>query len=354
MFLTGIGTFCPPNRFTQAECWEALQSSPQFAQLAPRSRAILRKILLGESGVETRHLAYGKLSEAFELNPDALHARFSLNAPLLAVGAAERALGDAGLRPSDIGALLVSTCTGYLCPGLTSMVAERLGLPSDAVLLDLVGQGCGAALPNLNTAHALIRAGKSRRVLSICVEICSAALYIDNDPGVLVSASLFADGAAAAVLDHSADRRRRRVEWVDSESLLAPAERDLLRFEQRGGMLRNILALEVPGHAARHAKSVLTALLSRQQLHSSDISGWILHAGGKNVLAALRDALEIKETDVRLSADVLRGFGNLSSPFVLFVLQKALETRAPGGLWWMASFGAGFSSHGALLRVDPP
>ncbi len=352
MFLTGLGTFCPPNRFTQAECWKAFQDAPQFLQLAARSRTMLRKVLLGESGIASRQLAYAHLREAFELNPDVLHARFARHAPALATGAAENALTNAGLSPDDIDALVISTCTGYLCPGLTSYVSERLGLRPEVLMLDLVGQGCGAALPNLRTAQALIRSGESRRVLSVCVEVCSAAFYLDDDPGVLISACLFADGAAAAVLDHQPSPLRRRIEWVDAESLLAPGERELLRFDQRGGMLRNILSLEVPVHAAKHAKSVLGSLLTRHGLQPSHINGWILHAGGKTVLEALRESLGLKEGDLQRSAAILRDFGNLSSPFVLFVLQRALAEDSPGGLWWMGSFGAGFSSHGALLKVD--
>jgi 3-oxoacyl-[acyl-carrier-protein] synthase III len=66
--------------------------------------------------------------------------------------------------------------------------------------LDLVGQGCGAAIPNLRAAGALLRSDDCTKVLSICVEVCSAAFYLDNDPGVLISACLFGDGDGAAVL----------------------------------------------------------------------------------------------------------------------------------------------------------
>jgi alkylresorcinol/alkylpyrone synthase len=66
----------------------------------------------------------------------------------------------------------------------------------------------------------------------------------------------------------------------------------------------------------------------------------------------LQKQLCLSETDLRLSSSVLRNFGNLSSPFVLFVLQKALAEATPGGWWWISSFGAGFSCHGALLKVD--
>src|SRR5213075_2477850 len=105
-------------------------------------------------------------------------------------------------------ALIVSTCTGYLCPGLSSNVTQRLGLRSNVLALDLVGQGCGAALPNLRTAEALLESGRCERVLSICVEVCSAAFFLDNDPGVLISACLFGDGARAAILSDTPQRNQ--------------------------------------------------------------------------------------------------------------------------------------------------
>src|SRR4029077_6551036 len=147
-------------------------------------------------------------------------------------------------------------------PGLSSYIVERLGLPTGIVALDLVGQGCGAAVPNLQTAHALLESRRAPRVLSICVEVCSAAFYLDDDPGVLISACLFGDGAGAAVLANAANGGRR-VEWKGSGSVLQPLDRDLLRFEQKRGMLRNILAPEVPSLAARHAEKVFAETLAR-------------------------------------------------------------------------------------------
>lgn len=352
MYLTGLSTAVPPRRFTQAECWTALQRAPQFSQLSARSHTLLRKVLSGENGIATRHLAVADWAEAFVLNPDALHARFAQHAPALATRAAEGALAKARLAPAEVDAVIISTCTGYLCPGLTSYVSERLGLRPDVLALDLVGQGCGAALPNWRTADALLAAGRSQHVLSICVEVCSAALYLDNDPGVLISTCLFSDGAGAAVLSAKPAAQARRVAWLSAGSLLRPAERDALRFEQRDGMLRNILSRQVPALAAQHVEELLEAMLRRHPLTRAEVAGWILHAGGREVLAAVQKRLGLTEADLRLSAAVLRDFGNVSSPFVLFVLEQALAQNAPGGWWWMSSFGAGFSCHGAFLKVD--
>lgn len=352
MFITGIGTANPPQRYTQAECWLALQESQQFKQLDKRARAVLQKVLLGENGIHTRHLALNPLTEVFDATPDKLHQRFAQHAPVLATQAAESALRQSGHQADEMDAVIISTCTGYLCPGLTSYVTERLGLRPDVLGLDLVGQGCGAALPSLRTAEALLAAQRCKRVLSICVEVCSAAFYIDNDPGVLISDCLFGDGAASVVLSDIPNPSFRRVQWKETASLIDPLERDTLRFEQKNGMLRNILTPPVPQLAARNAELVLDKVLEKAGVSRSQISTWIWHAGGRDVLAALQQRLSLAAADLNWSSTVLSEFGNLSSPFVYFVLQAALRGNAPGGWWWLSSFGAGFSCHGALLQIQ--
>jgi alkylresorcinol/alkylpyrone synthase len=328
-----------------------LRVAPQFATLTSRSRAMVRRVLCGDNGISTRHLALNSLNEVFEISPEVLHARFAEHSPSLAVAAARSALADAGCRVAEIDAMLISTCTGYLCPGLTSYVSERLGLRNDVLLLDLVGQGCGAALPNLRTAEAILWAGRARKVLSICVEVCSAAFYLDNDPGVLISACLFGDGAGAAVLSSQPQAGRRPVEWRMGATQLVPGARDQLRFDHCGGMLRNILSLQVPQLAATAVAELLASCLASAGVRRGDLVGWVLHTGGRDVLLALRDKLAISEADVRHSASVLSKYGNLSSATVFFVLQEALNDAVPNGLWWMSTFGAGFSCHGSLLAV---
>jgi alkylresorcinol/alkylpyrone synthase len=230
-------------------------------------------------------------------------------------------------------------------------VIESLGLKHDVVALDLVGQGCGAALPNLATAEALLASNRCDRVLSICVEVCSAAFYIDDDPGVLVSACLFGDGAGAAVLGREPTALGPSVQWKAMSSSTDPAHRDVLRFEQRDGMLRNILTREVPELAAESAARMLRDVLGRAQLAQSDIDTWIWHSGGRKVLEALQREIGLTAEEIRWSTQVLRDYGNVSSACVYFVLEAALRGGGAPGWWWMSSFGAGFACHGALLEV---
>jgi polyketide synthase Type III len=351
MFVTGLGTANPPQRYTKAQCWDAFRASDWFLRLDRRAHAIAETVLLHDNGIEARRLAIGSLDEVFQIDPDTLHRRFLTHAPALAAEAGAKALDDAALAPIDIDALVISTCTGYLCPGLSSYVIERLALRRDIQAFDLVGQGCAAALPNWLLAKALLAGRDGLHVLSICVEVSSAAMYLDNDPGVLISACLFGDGAGAAVLSTASRSGRRSVEFTTARSLVNPDERDALRFESRQGMLRNVLTRAVPRLAAEHARLVLDSALEEAGLVHADITAWILHAGGRDVLKALQGRLDLETNELGYSAAMLHEYGNMSSAFVYFVLQAALTDGAPPGWWWMSSFGAGFSCHGALLRV---
>lgn len=355
MHIRAIGTAAPVTRYTKADCWDAFARSEWFAKLDTRSHLIARTVLQRDNGIDARRLALDSLDDVFTIDPNTLARRFRRHAPALAAAAGERALAKAEMRAHDIDAVVVSTCTGYLCPGLSGHVAERLGLRRDLQAFDLVGQGCAAALPNLQLGRSLLASGDCERVLSICVEVSSAAMYLDNDPGVLISACLFGDGAGAAVLERAPTPPRsgtRRIAWIDSTSSIDPTLRSALMFEQRDGMLRNILTREVPALAAVHARHVLDTVLARAELRAGDVGAWIMHAGGRDVLQAIAQRFELAAGDLRYSAAMLREYGNLSSAFVYFVLDAALADGAPDGWWWLSSFGAGFSCHGALLRVE--
>jgi alkylresorcinol/alkylpyrone synthase len=351
MYINGIGTAVPEHRYSQRECWETLSTSAQYGHLQARSQAILRKVLTADNGIQTRHLGMSTLQEAFEISPDVLHHRYVRHAPALAHQAAIRALSHAAIQPAQIDAVLISTCTGYLCPGLTSYVIESLDLPKTVLPLDFVGQGCAAALPNLIAAQALLESGRYRHVLSICVEVCSAAFYLDDDPGVLISACLFGDGAGAAVLS-TRPGTARAIAFDCSGSLIDPNERDTLRFEQKNGMLRNILMPAVPKLAARSVSKVLRDVESKTRIRREEISAWILHPGGRDVLLEIGRELQLKPEQLEPSAAILRRYGNLSSPSVFFVLEEALKTSVPPGHWWMSAFGAGFACYGAMLKTE--
>lgn len=344
MFLHALATAVPTATFTQSECWEIVQRSNLRQRLKKRSMLILHSILRGEHGIERRHFALPGIENVFDLPADALNAAFRQEAPRLAGRALTAALDRAGVRADELDALLICTCTGYLCPGLTSYVAEQLGLRPNAMLQDLVGLGCGAAIPTLRAASHLLAAQPNAVVACVAVELCSAAFYLDDDPGVIISACLFSDGAAATIWRAKPAAAPLRVFGFDTLHL--PAERDKLRFEQRDGKLRNLLHRSVPELAAAAVARLWQARGPRL------VAQVVAHPGGRDVLAALTPVVAPYPLDA--SARVLRDFGNMSSPSVLFALEETLRSRPPGeaGDLWLVTFGAGFSAHSCRMGTE--
>ncbi len=342
MFLQSLATAVPPTVFTQQQCWEISRNSPALHRLNRRSQLILRAVLTGDCGIATRHFAQDDITKTFDLSPDELNAAFRREAPRLAGAALSRALAQAELRPDQLDALFLCTCTGYLCPGVTSYVAEQLGLRRDAILHDLVGLGCGAAIPTLRAASHLVAAQPEAVVACVAVEICSAAFYLDDDEGVLLSACLFSDGAAATIWRGRPGAPGLRCHGF--HSLHLPEKRDLLRFETRNGKLRNLLDRSVPGAAAA---AVATLFAEERGARPGAV---LVHPGGRDVLDAIGPALP--GYSLAGSRSVLQAHGNMSSPSILFVLEEYFRHHPGGnGDLWLASFGAGFSAHSCRLSA---
>ncbi len=337
MYLHALSTAVPPDTFTQPQCWNIYERSTIRSRLSRRSSLILHSILRSDHGIETRHFAVSDVDRIFDLSPDELNTAFRTHGPKLAGRALTAALAKAGVRHEEVDALLICTCTGYLCPGLTSYVAEQLGLRDNTFLQDLVGLGCGAAIPTLRAAHSIIAAQPDAIVACVAVEICSAAFYLDDDPGVLISACLFSDGAAATIWRGTPGPNALRV--FDFNTVHIPADRDKLRFEQRDGKLRNLLDRSVPELAARAVDRLW------QQRGDRPVMRVVAHPGGRDVLEAITPV--VAPHALTASTETLRTNGNMSSPSVLFALERTLQSATPdaSGDFWLVSFGAGFSAH---------
>ncbi len=346
MFLHALSTAVPERSLTQRECWDILRESDVRARLNRRSVLTMQAILRGDSGIDRRHFATPAVENVWKRTPDELNEAFREAAPKLAGRALESALALAKLVPEEIDALLVCTCTGYLCPGLTSYIAERMGLRANAWLQDLVGSGCGAAIPLMRAGSAVLAAQPEAVVACVAVEVCSAAFYLDDDPGVLVSACLFGDGAAATIW--RATPGPTGIRCGGFNTLHQPAYRDFIRFEMREGRLRNLLRAEVPAVAAAAVRHLLDEEIARAD--ERPVARLIAHTGGRDVLDAIENACPGYRLDV--SRNVLRGFGNMSSPSVLFALEGALDEGPPpdeSGDWMLVSFGAGFGAHACRI-----
>jgi predicted naringenin-chalcone synthase len=341
MILRSIASSFPEEQVSQQECWERMGESGTLEDLRPASVELLRRLLTNDNGIQTRHLAIGDLAHLKSASACTLNRLFEQEAPRLSASALQKALDQAELATGDIDALFICTCTGYLCPGLSSYVAEQLGLSESVYLNDLVGQGCGAAIPMLRAASGYSRQNPSHRIACVAVEVCSTAFYVDDDPGVLVSLALFGDAACATIWD-GREKEGYRCEQFDSVHW--PQHREALRFANQEGFLRNQLHRSVPATAAKAVGKLFARTNGNPPAHI------LSHSGGRDVLDALES--ELGHYSLTEAREVLRQYGNTSSPSVLLALESHLLGSQPSRDLWLVSFGAGFTCHSLRLKYQ--
>lgn len=342
MNLLSIASAFPENYYIQGECLDAMRSADFWESLNGRSRLLLTKVLEGDSGIDQRRFMLDRLGDAWGRDAQALNEAYEKAAPELASRAVTRALEKLGLAAKQVDALFLCSCTGYLCPGVSGHVAEQLGLREDVFLQDMTGLGCGAAVPLMRAASAVVAADPDAVVVTVAVEICSAAFYVEDDFGVLISTCLFGDGAAAVVWSGAGG------DWRvgDFESLHVPEYREKIRFTNAGGKLRNQLHKSIPIHASEAVGRLYAKRKGEPQ-------AWVTHGGGKDVIEQLEQVLPCNE--LRHARSVMRDYGNLSSPSVLIALERFLaEADGSEERVWMCAFGAGFSAHSCELVRNCP
>jgi predicted naringenin-chalcone synthase len=353
--LMSVATALPPLAVSQEEILRFILAR---VPMQPSTRALYQRVFRNNA-IERRFFALSSMEESLEPDPDRVSARFETWAVSLSRTALDRAVQKAGLQARDLDFLAVATCTGYLCPGLSAYVIEACGLRPDIASVDVVGMGCGAALPALQQAAAFVQANPGKRAAVVCTEICSAAAFWGDAPDLVVTNALFADGSAAVILgggpEPSPDDPETRPALPRIHgfaSVTFPAWRDTLRFRTDRGRLRNVLGKDVPAQAAEALDVLISRLLAGQGVPAAEVRRWIFHPGGGKVLDAVSASLGLSDADLAASRRVLKNFGNMSSPTVLFVLadEQAARPPEPGEWGVLASFGAGFTAHAALVR----
>jgi predicted naringenin-chalcone synthase len=184
----------------------------------------------------------------------------------------------------------------------------------------------------------------------ITVEICSACYYIDDSLETVVGNAICADGAAAIVVGMTDAPSIPKISGF--ETLLEPSLIDTVGFEHRDGRLRIVLSKDIRDIAGSLGKKVLMNLLDRHALDQQHIDHWILHSGGRKVIDNLQSEMHLTGEQVQHSKCVLKNFGNMSSPTVLFVLRETLmqSKPQPGDRGMMLAMGPGLALEAALLQ----
>jgi predicted naringenin-chalcone synthase len=282
----------------------------------------------------------------------ARNATFVREAPALFAAAGAAALADAGIERERVTHVVTVSCTGLFAPGPDYRLVRDLGLSPTVERYHLGFVGCAAAIPALRTAARVCAAQPEAVVLVVCAELCSLHIRSSSDPQQIVAASVFGDGAAAAVVTGAAvaaDDTRPSFELGEFATRLTSTGEDDMAWIIGDHGFEMTLSAEVPRIIGREIKAAVADF-------AGGVDTWAVHPGGRSVLDKVESGLGLDPHALDASRAVLRDYGNMSSATVLFILRDLLHSdRCTDGERVAAiAFGPGLTVEAARMEKRVP
>jgi alkylresorcinol/alkylpyrone synthase len=282
----------------------------------------------GDHGWRERNLVYLQSAEA------------------LYEAAARKALDSAGIDAAEVDALVTVSTTGIATPSLEARVAGRMGFRDDAERVPVFGLGCAGGVGGLALASRLAAGEPGKVVLFVTVELCSTSIRLDKlTKANIVATALFGDGAAACVL-RGGEGGVARV--GSGAEILWPDTLGIMGWDVEDPGLGVIFDRAIPPFVEEHMADGVARIAAKSGVKMDAIARFTCHPGGAKVIAALERSLAVGQGALDHEREVLRNYGNMSAPTVLFVLERVLADEMPTNTMLLA-LGPGFTASGVLL-----
>jgi predicted naringenin-chalcone synthase len=363
--IRGVGTALPDHTISQSD---AAEVAKVFCGRSARHSGLLAT-LYRQTGIASRHTIFDDRFVRDVL--DGTHAtqcvflptghsddrgpstgqrmrRYAAEALPLARRASELALRESGFAPDTITHLVTVSCTGFAAPGVDLGLIQDLALPFTVERTHVGFMGCHGALNGLRLAQAFADAQPGARILLCAVELCTLHLFYGWDPKKLVVNALFADGAAAAVGCAGA---MTNPEWkvAAAASRLFPDSQDAMTWDIGDHGFEMTLSTRVPALIAEQLRPWLEGWLGAIGIDVEDVPSWAVHPGGPRILSAVEQGLRLSSQALTASREVLAECGNMSSPTLLFILERLRARQAPRPCVALG-FGPGLAAEAVLFR----
>ena len=358
--IVGMGTALPAYSIGQAE-------SAQYAALFTGTTDDEKNrlpVLYRMSGVQSRHSVLlegpegAEVRQSFFPEPESPEdegpgigvrmERYELEAPKLAITASREALERAEVTGREVTHLVTVSCSGFAAPGVDIALINTLELPATTQRVHVGFMGCHGALNGLRVVHGITAANPGAVVLMCCVELCSIHYHYGYHPEQVVANALFADGAGALVARGGEPAREGAWQVRDTGSCLIPDSEDAMTWRIRDYGFEMTLSARVPELISSNLRGWVDGWLAQHDMTVGDIHSWALHPGGPRILSAAGKSLGLDNGSLDVSRDILKNFGNMSSPTVLFILNKLREQDAQTPCLALA-FGPGLVAEGVLF-----
>jgi predicted naringenin-chalcone synthase len=362
--IRSIGTAVPPTIIRQDDVREIFATQPGLGRLGQR----IVGAAFGASAIETRHTVVDELdrrpregeptfydaasNEILRPGTGARNQVYVDRSPELFLDAARAALAGApDLGPEDVTHVISVSCTGFFAPGPDYLLVRGLGLSPSTRRHHLGFMGCYGAFPALAAARDFCLADPEAVVLVVCAELCTLHLRSSDDPDSIVASSVFADGAAAAVVTARPAPSGSVVLDLDVlETVLTPVGETDMAWSIGDLGFDMVLSSYVPQIIELHIDSALAPLFEAGGVGVGDVDLWAVHPGGRSILDRVQQQLGLTDAHLAPSRDVLRDYGNMSSATVLFILAELLGgPAAPSQRVGAMAFGPGLTVETALM-----
>lgn len=345
--ILGIATAVPDHVITQSEARD--HAKAYFTRLG------YMEAIYDNAGVETR---YACAPIAWHLQPHGWADRAALfQGSILALfeRVARACAERGGIALDEIDAILTVSSTGIAIPSPEATLINRLGLRDDVQRLPIFGLGCAGGALGVARAAAMAKAAPGTTVLLLVAELCCLNFRLNDFTKTnFVTTALFGDGAAGLLIRVDDDPGPLACPAiVTSGEITWPNSEDVMGFSVEDDGLGVVLRPDVPGFTREHLRPATERFLARHGLGLDDLDGFLFHPGGRKILDAIQDSLGLVPEQLAHSRSVLRRFGNMSAPTVLFVLDHALADGA-AGRHLLAAFGPGFSAGFSIIDIPGP
>lgn len=357
--IISIGTALPKFRHRQQDILQFMLNA--YQPEAEDRRKI--SLLYERSGIAARHSVIPDFSapvgervffpKTSDMEPfpglDVRMDLYSRHATSLSVEAVKNCIREK-IDAKEITSLITVSCTGMSAPGLDISVMQQLQLPSNIQRSSVNFMGCYAAIHALKMADNICRSDPREKVMIVCTELCTIHFQKDCEMDSIASGLLFADGSAAAlVTGDDYGEEGLSIGNFYSEVALNGHEDMAWNLSQKGFLMR--LSSYIPQLLQAEITPLLQNALDAAGIRRSEITRWAIHPGGKKILENIRSELALTTGDLQVSFDVLRDYGNMSSPTILFVLKNIMEQlNGADEKIFAAAFGPGLTMETIILE----
>lgn len=280
------------------------------------------------------------------------YIRISLEYSIQAI---EHCVLSAQINKDEITDIIFISTTGLATPGLDALIINKMRLGEHVNRMAIFGLGCGGGVAGYAKANTLAIANPDAIVLLVAVELCSLTfLRNDYSKSNFIGSSLFADGVAACLIrgDNRAIKTKKEITFLASQSKLYYDSLDVMGWEFQNEGFKVLFSSDIPTIIHKNINHDVTSFLEKHHLLLSDIKNFIFHPGGKKILTAYEEALEVEGDFLKNTREVMNDNGNMSSATVLYVLERFFSQGFKNGYGLMVSMGPGFSCEMVLLQMN--